>query len=117
MPRPAPGPRRSPPRSAPSARRSSSLLPFYIILGIVALGGDFFLYRQATGGGGAPPATTLQPVNLTPEQLQSVPGIRKGNPNAPVVIMEFADFQCPGCARFATFSAPLVQDWINDGTV
>ncbi|HEX8392119.1 MAG TPA: DsbA family protein [Longimicrobium sp.] len=105
------------PRPAPSARRSSSLLPFYIILGIVALGGGFFLFRQASGGGGAPPAATLQPVNLTPEQMQSVAGISKGSPNAPVVIMEFADFQCPGCGRFATFYEPLVQEWIDNGTV
>ncbi|MBB4636115.1 thioredoxin domain-containing protein [Longimicrobium terrae] len=104
------------PRNAPSARRSSSMLPFYIILGLVALGGAFFLFRQASGGGGAP-ATTLEKVALTPEQMQSVAGISKGSPNAPVVMLEFADFQCPGCGQFATFSEPLMQDWIKDGTV
>ena len=46
-------------------------------------------------------ATTLEQVVMTPEQLQRVPGISQGQPNAPVVIMEFADFQCPGCGRFA----------------
>ncbi|HYR10404.1 MAG TPA: DsbA family protein [Longimicrobium sp.] len=104
MPRPAPKPRRNP------------LLPFYVILGVVALAGAFFLFRQTQGGGGKA-ATELQPVVLTPEQLQRVPGISKGQANAPVVIMEFADFQCPACGQFARFSEPLLEEHIDAGTV
>ncbi|HEX6368124.1 MAG TPA: DsbA family protein [Longimicrobium sp.] len=96
--------------------RRNPLLPFYVILGVVALAGAFFLFRQMQGGGGTA-ATTLQPVAMSPEQLQRVPGISKGQPNAPVVIMEFADFQCPACGQFASFSEPLVKDYIDNGTV
>jgi protein-disulfide isomerase len=103
------------PRHAPKARRNN-LLPFYVILGLVALGGAWLLFRQMGGSGGTP-ATTLTPVVMTPAQLQRVPGISKGQPNAPVVIMEFADFQCPGCGDFARFSEPLVQDYVQNGTV
>jgi protein-disulfide isomerase len=103
VPRPAPKPRRSP------------LLPFYIILGVVALGGAFLLFRQTKAGGGA--ASTLQQVVMTPEQLQRVPGISQGNANAPLVLMEFADFQCPACGQFARFSKPLVKDYMDNGTV
>jgi protein-disulfide isomerase len=102
--RPAPKPRRNP------------LLPFYVILGLVALGGAFMLFRQMGGGGGAA-ATELQPVVMTPEQLQRVPGISQGQPNAPVVVMEFADFQCPACMQFATYSKPLMKDYVDNGTV
>jgi hypothetical protein len=104
------------PRPAPKRQRNSSLLPFYVLLGVVAVGGAFFLFRQMGGSGGSP-ATTLQQVVMSPEQLQRVPGISKGQPNAPVVIMEFADFQCPGCGDFARFSEPLIQDHINSGVV
>ncbi|HEU0078219.1 MAG TPA: DsbA family protein, partial [Longimicrobiaceae bacterium] len=104
MARPAPQPRRNP------------LLPFYAILGVVALAGAFLLFRQMSGGGGAA-ATELQPVVMTPEQLQRVPGIMQGQPSAPVVVMEFADFQCPSCMQFATFSKPLMKDYVDNGTV
>lgn len=104
------------PRPAPKTRRSSSLLPFYVVLGLVAVAGAFMLWRQ-TKGGGAAAANTLQPVVMTPEQLQRVPGISQGRADAPVVFMEFADFQCPGCGQFARFSKPLMKDHIDNGTV
>ena len=104
------------PRTVPKQKpRRNPLLPFYVILGVVALAGAFILFRQMSGGGGA--ATTLQPVAMTPEQLQRVPGVSQGRPDAPVVFMEFADFQCPACGRFASFSKPLVKDYIDNGTV
>jgi protein-disulfide isomerase len=104
------------PRPAPKTRRSSSLLPFYVVLGLVAVAGAFMLWRQTQGKGSAG-ATTLQQVVMTPEQLQRVPGISQGKPDAPVVVMEFADFQCPGCGLFARFSKPLVKDFIDNGSV
>lgn len=104
MSRPAPRPRRSP------------LLPFYVVLGLVAIGGAYLLYRQLSGPSGSA-ATTLQRVVMTPEQLNRVPGISQGSPGAPVVIMEFADFQCPACGQFARFSKPLVADHIQNGNV
>lgn len=103
------------PRPAPAARRSP-LLPFYVVLGLVALAGGYLLYRQMSGPSGTP-ATSLARVALTPEQLNRVPGISQGSPDAPVVIMEFADFQCPGCGQFARFAKPLISDHIENGTV
>jgi protein-disulfide isomerase len=92
-------------------------MPFYVVLGLVALAGLFLLFRQMQGGGGGAAASTLEQVVMTPEQLQRVPGISQGQPNAPVVLMEFADFQCPGCGQFARFSKPLMKDYVENGTV
>lgn len=42
----------------------------------------------------------------------------KGNPNAPVTIVEFSDFQCPFCARFFAETLPQIQqDYIDSGKV
>src|SRR3970040_1174609 len=33
----------------------------------------------------------------------------KGDPNAPITVVEFSDFQCPFCARFFTETLPLLE--------
>ena len=41
-----------------------------------------------------------------------------GNPDAPISIIEFSDFQCPFCARFHTQTLPLILDeYIEQGKV
>jgi protein-disulfide isomerase len=41
-----------------------------------------------------------------------------GDPNAPIRIDEYSDFQCPYCARFVSDTEPaLVETYVTDGTV
>ena len=41
-----------------------------------------------------------------------------GNPDAPITIIEFSDFQCPFCARFHTQTLPLIMnEYIQEGKV
>jgi len=41
-----------------------------------------------------------------------------GNPDAPITIIEFSDFQCPFCARFYTQTLPLIhEEYIEQGIV
>ncbi|HET7233577.1 MAG TPA: DsbA family protein [Longimicrobium sp.] len=106
------------PRPAPERPRRSSLTPFYVILGLVLLAGIgvFLANRRGPGGGGGgnlvnKPAT-LAP--LTNEQLQRVQGISRGRADAPITIYEFADFQCPHCAEFATLLEPVIMERLVD---
>jgi len=41
-----------------------------------------------------------------------------GNPDAPITIIEFSDFQCPFCARFHVQTLPLIlEEYIEQGKV
>lgn len=45
-------------------------------------------------------------------------GISLGDPEAPVTMVEFADLQCPFCARYATEALPdLLDDYVRPGKV
>jgi protein-disulfide isomerase len=42
----------------------------------------------------------------------------RGDPNAPITIVEFSDFQCPFCARFHTQTLPsILKEYIDAGKV
>lgn len=42
----------------------------------------------------------------------------RGDPNAPITIIEFSDFQCPFCARFHVQTLPsLLEEYIDAGKV
>ena len=58
--------------------------------------------------------TQIDP-NLPPLQAQ---GYVLGSPNAPVEVMEFADFECPACGQFAVLTEPQVRtELVNTGKV
>lgn len=96
-------------RSKPSrAPQGSSLNVFYVVLGIVAVVGLGVLAFQVFGR--EDPVARPVDVEIDPAELARTPGVALGQSDAPVVIYEFADFQCPGCAQFATFVAPLIKE-------
>ena len=46
---------------------------------------------------------------------ESIVGLpARGNPEAPVTIVEFSDFQCPYCARGASTMDQLLEKYPND---
>lgn len=45
-------------------------------------------------------------------------GLSMGDPNAPVKVVEFADYQCPACANYALGLEPtIVQNYVATGQV
>ena len=87
-------------------QRADSTRIFYIALGVIAIIGVALVARTARHGPRARNAVDVQP---TPAKAE---GYLLGNPNAPVQIMEFADFECPACGQFATITEPDVRQRI-----
>ncbi|HET7276085.1 MAG TPA: DsbA family protein [Longimicrobiaceae bacterium] len=92
----------------PSKSKGSSLNTFYGILGVIAVIGAGAILYQMYGQGSA----AMQPVDVPIDQAQlaATEGISIGEEDAPVVIFEFADFQCPACGTYATFVTPLIKE-------
>ena len=88
---------------------------FYIVLGVVAVAGAVVVGLALRGG-----TPVIEPVDLgeiTDQELVDLAqGVVYGNPDAPITIMEFGDYQCPACGYFALSVKPFVDtDYIETG--
>jgi protein-disulfide isomerase len=85
-----------------AVKKSASSKNFGVLLALVGLGGIAVLGWVTTR-----PVKTLVLDPATMPRLTAM-GIVKGDTNAPVQIIEFADFECPGCGYYATVTGPDV---------
>lgn len=59
-----------------------------------------------------------QEARIDMNRIKEVPEYRiKGDPNAPVTIVEFSDFQCPFCGRWTRQTYPALEKYIKEGKV
>ncbi|HEX4634283.1 MAG TPA: thioredoxin domain-containing protein [Gemmatimonadales bacterium] len=83
---------------------------FYGLLAVVAIAAIAFLIysanQQPTGAVPGSSASTA-PVSA---QDSAFPGYILGSDSAPVKIVEFADYECPICALFATVQFPTIRE-------
>src|SRR5688572_1269920 len=89
--------------SASASKRRKPAAPFYIVLGVIALAGIGAIVYSARRPKAA--VATVDP-NAPPIQAE---GYLLGAPNAPVQVIEFADFECPACSQFATLAEPDIK--------
>lgn len=91
----------------PSVQPTKSRTPFFVLIGAVLIvGAAAIAYKVASV-----PKPIVLPQGIA---LPKAEGHLIGDPNAPVTIIEFADFECPVCADWATVTEPDVRARIVD---
>lgn len=85
---------------------------FYLIGGVIVIAGIAWLFAARGGGLGSsaalPTPAEFEGLAATIEADPSA-GISLGSESAPIEILEFADYSCPHCARFAGFAGKLLR--------
>ena len=82
-----------------------------IIAGVAVIGVGAVGYSVSrTGAGAAMAPVVIEGIEEDMERLAELAqGVTKGDENASVTIIEFGDYQCPGCMMFAQQVKPLVE--------
>lgn len=75
-----------------------------IVIGLIVLGAALLVWAIVW-----PQVRSVgEIVSITPAALPDGDGLSLGDPNAPVTIDVFEDFQCPACQRFTEGTEPLI---------
>lgn len=90
----------------------SEMTKFYYTLGIVAVIGVAIVAYSV--GSQAMSTAATQPVDVEglddmSKLVAMAQGVTKGEESAPITIVEFADYSCPGCAQFDMTVKPQLE--------
>lgn len=119
-----------------SVKRSSTTIIYWVVGALLLVGSAALVFFAATNNSAAsgdinnllkpsynaPMGTLSEPYTYTnPEgvEISVAAGTHYiGDPNAPVKVVEYADFQCPACANFATNAEDrLFRNYVETGRV
>lgn len=108
--------------TAQSPFRPRIMIGSAVVVLVVVLAGVAWWMRGGTEqkSGAAPQATpTASKSTIAGPKAPAVPpAMIMGNAKAPVLIEEFADYQCAKCARFANETEPaLIREYVDKGIV
>jgi protein-disulfide isomerase len=96
------------------AKKTNSQRNFvYLVGGLVVALAAFIIALLVLNNTGVSSSPVNAPVGRTAEGFYY-----KGNPEAAVTVIEFADFQCPACANYHLSLAPIInRDYVETGRI
>ena len=103
------------PAPAKSQKRKPVVLGVSVLLIVLAIIGVFFLTAAPDKTSDELPVAAPN-ADAFPSDLDDY-GVSVGADDAPVVVREFADYQCPACARFSEASQRLKEEYVDTGKV
>jgi protein-disulfide isomerase len=97
----------------------------YIVIAVIAIAGIAVLATVLAGQNADNTTNTTAMTGVSDAELPFQTGqtpegfYYKGDPDAPVQVIEYADYQCPACANFASSSVyqTLTTDYVATGDV
>ncbi|CAB4338222.1 unannotated protein [freshwater metagenome] len=103
----------------PKKRRNVMIAALVAVVVVVAAVLILISSGDSNSNGGAPSANgPLKGLKETKAMLDGIPqqGNALGNKNAPVTMIEYADYQCPFCRDYALGTMPvLINDYVRTG--
>ena len=113
------------PTSAPPSRAKTLLIPGLVLVAVLALGlaafggtADDGPTGEATNGGQTGDAETAREAGEQLARRAADDPRALGDVDAPVVMIEWSDFQCPFCASFGLETMPeLVEEYVETGVL
>lgn len=94
---------------ADSRNKASGMGRFYLILGAVAVVGAAILVQQITSNRTAATSPVEMVFENAAQLREMAQGVTKGDPDHPISIMLFVDYQCPACRQFAAMVEPQID--------
>lgn len=97
-------------KNGPAQADGGSNTLYYVLIGVAVVAIAIIGYNVGSSAFGS---MVTEPVELDVaddrELVELAEGVESGDPDAPVTILEFGDYQCPGCGAFARQIKPLID--------
>ncbi len=102
-----------------ASSKSHPAIPIAIVLGFTMIALAIFF----TGGGDRSNKITAEDLATTTPNMTGIPrqvdssDYIKGNPNAPILIVEYSDYDCPYCKQYHTTLKQIMDEYGINGRV
>ena len=99
------------------AKQNTWAVPAAIVIAAIIMGGSYYL----TGGKALPQGAATVPA-ATDQTATKIRPVDKtdhirGNPNAPILLVEYSDYDCPFCKNFDDTMLQVMKDYGTNGKV